>query len=396
VQNAYNTFAQLETQYQSHSGAVNTSTSPSVQYAYATGSANTIRPTSITYPSGRVLNLNYGTSGAMNDQLSRIGSLIDNDGVTHLADYTYVGLDRIVQASSAQPGTELTYIAQSGQPYGDGGDQYTGWYRFSRVIDQRWILTATVTDLERFQYGFDQANNRLYRANTVAEVLSAAQDEYYTYDNLYELLVSQRGTLNSGRTGISGTPTREEDFTFDPTANWNTYVQKVSGATTLNQGRTHNKVNEITQINGAATYIGQNAAGNIVTAPQTANWLAANTMIYDAWNRLVSVSGASGGGSSSGSPGTLGAYQYDGMNRRVVKTAGGTVRHYYYTAQWQIIEERVGSATTPDRQFVWGLRYLDDLVLRDNGTVRFYAFHDYFNCTAIVNTSGVVQGKRHR
>lgn len=390
VQHAYNTFAQLVTQYQSHSGAVVVGTTPSVQYGYANGSANTVRPTSITYPNARVLNFNYGTSGAMNDQLSRIGSLIDNDGTTHLVDYTYVGQNYIVQASSPQPGTELTYIKQGSEPYGDGGDQYTGWDRFSRVIDQRWIVTATTTALERIQYGFDQANNRLYRANLVAEGLSAAQDEYYGYDNLNELLSSQRGTLNTGRTGISGTPTREEDFTLDPTGNWNTYLQKVSGVTTLNQGRTHNKVNELTKINGVTTYIGQNAAGNITTAPQTANWLAANTMVYDAWNRLISVTASSGGGSSSGSPVTLGTYRYDGLNRRVTDTTS-SVRHYYYTAAWQIIEERVGSSTTADRQFVWGLRYTDDLVLRDNGATRFYALHDYLNCTAIIDTTGTVQ-----
>ena len=84
VQLVYNIFGQLQTEYQNTSGAVNMSTTPSVQYAYANGSANTIRPTSLTYPNGRVLNYNYGTSGAMNDNLSRIASLIDNDGVTHL------------------------------------------------------------------------------------------------------------------------------------------------------------------------------------------------------------------------------------------------------------------------------------------------------------------------
>ena len=54
----------------------------------------------------------------MNDLLSRIGSLVDNDGTTHLADYTYVGLGRIVAARSPQPGTELTYIKLAGEPNG--------------------------------------------------------------------------------------------------------------------------------------------------------------------------------------------------------------------------------------------------------------------------------------
>ena len=98
----YNDFSQLENEYQSHSGAVNTSTTPAVQYAYADGSANTIRPTSITYPDGRVVSYDYGSTGGTNDLLSRVGSLIDDDS-THLADYTYLGLNQIVQVSSPQP-----------------------------------------------------------------------------------------------------------------------------------------------------------------------------------------------------------------------------------------------------------------------------------------------------
>jgi len=114
------------------------------------------------------------TLGKADDFLSRIGSLFDNDGTTHAADYSYVGMNRTVQVRSPQPGTGLTYIKQGSEPNSPGGDQYTGWDQFSRVVDQRWIVTSTAAALERIQYGFDQANNRLYRANTVAEGLSAA------------------------------------------------------------------------------------------------------------------------------------------------------------------------------------------------------------------------------
>jgi hypothetical protein len=55
VQRAYNAFAQLTTEYQSHTGAVVTATSPKVQYAFANGSANHVRPTTMIYPSGRNL-----------------------------------------------------------------------------------------------------------------------------------------------------------------------------------------------------------------------------------------------------------------------------------------------------------------------------------------------------
>jgi hypothetical protein len=102
VQYAYSSFSQLITEYQSHSGAVNTSTTPKVQYAYDDGIANTIRRTSVTYADGRVVNYDYGSSSGMNDVLSRLASLIDDDA-THLADYTYLGLNQIVQVDSPQP-----------------------------------------------------------------------------------------------------------------------------------------------------------------------------------------------------------------------------------------------------------------------------------------------------
>src|SRR5207245_6514708 len=91
AQFAYHSFQQLTADYQSHSGAANLASTPKVQYAYADGSTNTVRPTSMTYPDGRVLNYNYGSAGGVADSASRIASLIDNDGVTHLADYSYLG-----------------------------------------------------------------------------------------------------------------------------------------------------------------------------------------------------------------------------------------------------------------------------------------------------------------
>ena len=55
----YNAFAQLINEEQAHGGVVGTGT-PSVQYGFVDGTGNTIRPTDLTYPSGRVLHFVYG------------------------------------------------------------------------------------------------------------------------------------------------------------------------------------------------------------------------------------------------------------------------------------------------------------------------------------------------
>jgi RHS repeat-associated protein len=368
---------------------VNTGTTPKVQYGHASGAANTLRPTTLTYPNGRVITRHYGAADSMADVLSRVAALVDSDGPsTQLVAYTYLGLGTTVEASSPQPGIKLTYIQQAGDGSANtgGGDQYTGFDRFGRVIDQFWLKTGSGA-VERVQYGFDRNGNRLWRDNLVAG--TNEQDEHYTYDGLQQLLTLDRGNLNAGRTAISGTPSWEEDFAFDPTGNWDNYLTKVTGTTALNQNRTHNPANEILTLSGSSTLVAFNAAGNMTKAPKTTNWASAYDLVWDAWNRLAQVKdGAT----------TVAAYAYDGLTRRVTKTTGGTTRHFYYSAQWQILEERVGASTAAQRQFVWGERYPDDLVLRDrdtdgNGSLdeRLYVQHDYFHPTAVSNTSGAVQ-----
>ena len=54
------------------------------------------------------------------------------------------------------------------------------------------------------------------------------------------------------------------------------------------------------------------------------------------------------------------------------------------------------SLTVPERQYVWGIRYIDDLVLRDRGLTatleRFYALQDAnWNVVAICDPTGAVQ-----
>jgi hypothetical protein len=90
---------------------------------------------------------------------------------------------------------------------------------------------------------------------------------------------------------IPGTPVREEDFTLDPTGNWADYLQKTSGSTDLDQDRTHNEVNEttdITETTGPAWVTPvHDRAGNMTTAPNPSSLTTALTCKYDAWNRLV-------------------------------------------------------------------------------------------------------------
>jgi RHS repeat-associated protein len=277
---------------------------------------------------------------------------------------------------------ELTYYTSGGS--GDAGDQYTGLDRFGRVVDQRWELNGV--DLERLKYGYDQASNQVWRQNTVA---LTGQDQYYTDDGLYQLKTLQRGTLNATQTGISGTPSWEEDWNYDPLGNWNgsasAYQTRVAGTTTLNQNRTHSTVNEITNITESAGPAwptpGYDAAGNMTSGPQPLSPANGYVLTYDAWNQLVEVKNGNV---------VVADYAYDGASRRTTKT-GSATRHYYYDDQWRVAEERLDTTTTADRRFVWGIRRLDDLILRDRASTRLYALDDKINVTAVVDTTGTVQ-----
>jgi RHS repeat-associated protein len=366
VQRAFNGFAQLTQEWQSHSGAVNTSTTPSIQYAYGglgTGDTNTnqSRLTSITYPTvatGSRGIITYNYASGLDDAISRLTSLSDNGGNT-LETYSYLGLGTVVKRAHPSPmnGLDLTY---NGTGTGDAGDKYTGLDRFGRIVEQKWQteqMTPTVTD--DFTYTYDRDNNRLSRTNN----LNTAFNETYGYDNLNQLTSFARGTHTI-------------TYSLDAVGNF--------ASTTTDGGNpvsnTFNKQNEETQAGTANLNFDNN--GNTTTDDQ------GKTLVYDAWNRLVAY--------KSGST-TLESYSYDALTRRIVQNPG-TATDLYYSSQWEVLEERTGGVSTATIQYVWSPVYVDALVLRDrstqnNGTLdeRLWVQQDAnWNITALLSTSSTV------
>jgi len=115
-------------------------------------------------------------------------------------------------------------------------------------------------------------------------------------------------------------------------------------------------------------------AGNMTTDE------TGRTFTYDAWNRLIKVSGTT-------------RYAYDALGRPIKE--GST--ELYYSKDWQVLEER-NSSNAPVARYVWSPVYVDAMVLRDrdtngDGTLdeRLFAAYDAnYNVTALVNTSGGV------
>ena len=235
-----------------------------------------------------------------------------------------------------------------------------------------------------------------------------------------------RGTLSSGHSALTS-ETYAQCWTLDETGNWSRFRtdQTGDGVWNLQQQRTANRVNEITDITQTAgpswATPAYDSAGNMTTIPtpglQALNWdelsleqwdalsldewselevsgsqSNALTATYDAWNRLVKLENDGGEAIQDN--------KYDARNYRMVQTSydppgmPAESRHSYYSEGWQSLEERLSATGPAERQSVWGVRYIDDCVLRDRSTTstldeRSYACQDAnWNVTALVDTSG--------
>ncbi len=389
VSREYNPFDQLTAERQSHAGVVVGGT-PQVQYAYADGSSNTTRPTTLTYPNGRVVTFHYGPSGGDDERLSRVAS-IDDSGSARRVAYTYLGLSDFIKADYPEPQVKWDLSPT--------GNSLSGWDALDRTVDCLWRDYGGAVDVDRIQYGYDRNGNRTWRKNSVAP--SGGNDELYTYDGVQRLIDMSRGDLTDDETAVDDA-TFAQSWQLDATGNWNGLRQTdvTTPTNNLDQQRTSNRANEIT---GISRRFGRNwttpvydRAGNTTNFPQLNDPTQEFSATYDAWNRLMTVT-------KQGESEPTATYRYDGLNRRITANDGTTVRHTYFTAQWQWLEERIDGSSNAERQAIWGLRYIDDLILRDrdtdgNGSLdeRLYALQDAnWNMTAVVNPSGDPQ-ERYR
>ena len=185
--------------------------------------------------------------------------------------------------------------------------------------------------------------------------------ELYEYDDLDQLTTVKDADNNV-----------KQSWNLDSVGNWSSYTD---GATTTTT-KTFDAAN---QTDG----FGYDRAGNLTSD-------GTHAYVYDAWNRLVSVSDGA----------TTVEYQYDGQGRRTERIVGATVEHDYYDGQ-QVIQVYTSSdgVFQSGQQYVWSLGYIDTPVLRDSydaagdlvAADRLYYLSDAnHNVTAVVNSAGAV------
>jgi RHS repeat-associated protein len=360
-QDVYNGFAQLTGEYQSVSGAVDTSTTPEVQYVYSSVATGSL-PTEMNYPNGRILHYGYDNT-TLDAALGRVDYLADDNGSggigAHLADYGYLGAGMILN-----------------QADGDGVTLTTTLDQFGRVQEMNWLNTSTSTSTDDFQYGYDRDGNVLNKLNSV----NANFSELYSYDSLNRLTNFQRGTLSSDNTSIvtaNTLPGSSQSWNLDAVGN-----QTATTTDGTPTSKTQNSKNELNGIGSSSLVYDNN--GNTTTDEN------GDTLTYDAWNRTKTISA----GTTS--------YAYDANGRRITQIASGTTTTFYLSSQDQVIEERQGSVVTA--QNVFSIDYVNDLLLRDDNSIsgslgitgsglgeRLYSQHNAnFNTTALTDATGSV------
>lgn len=210
----------------------------------------------------------------------------------------------------------------------------------------------------RVDYRYDSVNNRTSRTESTGEANPASVD-LYEYDT-----VDQLARVKYNFQPAAGTQDRDVSYAYDPVGN-RTSVTDNGGGTPY----TTNNINQYVAVDGdSPTY---DIDGNLHTRD---GW----TYTYDAQNRLISAQSAQ----------TVVGFSYDGRDRCVSRTIGGSVTFYYY-AGWNLIEEQ-NSSGLEVAHYVHGGGF-DRPISRVTAAGASYYHHDALgSIVALSNANGVV------
>lgn len=413
VEFTYTPLWQVDRVFQNVSGDIvrsgNTPTAPTVAVAY--GYSTTAAPTSgtsasdfsrvsqLTYPSGNTISYGYDSSESIDDRISRIQSIANPSTSQTIVSYKHVGLDMFALVDYPQPDVQLdrTMSAEGKRRIHSFSSQnagvYPGWDRHGRIAIQAWMdggLTTTSggtwpsrPPILEDQYSYNQASNRNLTVDIRPGVSGlATRDRKYAYDKLDRLTDAKRGVNGTSFTQDKGS----QNWALDMLGNWKATQRDADGdgyESSETENREHNTANEITNRypngtgNSPTLPFSFDDAGNLREEKFTSS--TSHVFTHDAWNRLV---GHIYSVSEGASPESSISYEYNGLHWRTltIDSTGessdeygvdtGTKRSMYYSAAWQLLEERIDlnylsdPGTDRKEQEVWGVRYIDDPVLR--------------------------------
>jgi YD repeat-containing protein len=374
VKYTYNDWGSLEKFEQDRNSAVGASGSVddyevSYVWAKATTGRNTLRRTSLTLPSGNVIDYNYSSaSGSHDDEASRVTDL--EDGAVKVVAYDYNGAGQVVGTDYPEPGGIMWF------QYGSTSGDYPDLDRFNRVVKSRWTRDlATDVDFYSVDITYDRNSN----ITLVEDNVHAGFDVSYTIDDINRVAQAEEGTWNGSSIGST---TRDQQWTLDHVGNWDVDKVDLNGdgdfvdTDEVNDDRTHNDVNELTgrdtDDNGTDDFtLAYDAVGNMTDDGEDYEYE------WDAFGRLRKVNNTS-------DQSLVVEYKYNGLGYRIAihedtdDDADVDVNDlWYYDAydeRWRDVARFREDDTSPKEEFLChaagadgrgGSSYIDLFVLRD-------------------------------
>jgi RHS repeat-associated protein len=456
----YDNMLALSKYRQNPTGAVGSGQSADVEYVYdredGTSNGNFSRLNKIKYPfvnSGG----NQRTEVAqyygdplvpnLNDRISRSVGLDWTFQMKAVATdeirYEHLGLNNTVIVDYPDGKIKLDrWIDSNYTPAGGTGPsvsgEYAGMDKYGRLERQVWYRGASwdpdnlPARLDvKYVYEVDgngiDGNDITRRHDSRVGASMPDRGDKYMYDGLNRLIQADRGEPNgTGWTSASKT----EDWDLDIFGNWDSYDNDLYSQQ-IAEIRSHSEANELTQntrtinsnppVDLDMTY---DDAGNLKTreVSDTVRWV----YTWDAWNRLVSVQIQEYDSMSTEWEDEV--YWVDrmesgyyGLNQRawsrIDEGAAGYVtggpseqldreEHFYYDASWRLLERRsdvgpLGTNFTHDQttQWVWGNRYIDELVaytVDTNASSSQFDSVEYAMTDRNFSVIGLVDGERVR
>jgi RHS repeat-associated protein len=302
---------------------------------YAYNLANEL--TSITYPSGRVVNQSY-------DSTARLTAISNGGtGSNYASGFGY------------NPAGQVT-----GFNYGNGVAVVFGYSPQLLQLATLGYSTNTQT-LFSLSYGYVQNGGNNGQITSINDGIQPGRTANYTYDALNRLGTAvTNGSTGYSQWGLSWTYDRYGNRTAQtPTAG-------TAPSSSLSVNPTSNRINS-----PGFTY---DANGNLTVEPLVSNY----NYSYDAANRLVSF--ASGAANAT--------YAYDGHGRRAQKVSSGNTTVYIFSGPRVLAEYLSGSAaSSPSKEYV----YVGSTLLTTvTGSAATYHHRDHLSIRISTNQSADV------
>jgi RHS repeat-associated protein len=288
--------------------------------------------TSITYPSGRVVQQSY-------DPIGRLAA-VSNGGTNYASGFAYNTASQV-----------------TGVNYGNGVAAAFG-YSPNRLQMQSLSYTKASQTLFSLAYAYGPSGSNNGQISGITDNVDAGRTLSFTYDALSRLsTAASQGSANYVQWGVS--------FTYDRYGN-RTAENQTSDTPPFNQVTVNAATNRIT-----GTGYGHDASGNMTGD-------GSNTLVSDAENRVVSAAGAT--------------YSYDGKNLRMKRVSGGTTTVYVFSKGSVIGEYDNGAApASPSRENIY---VNGQLLAALSGATTTYRLPDHLSARIFTDASGNVIGQR--